>query len=1088
MKSTILFFIFCGLFSFGYSQGELFFVNPSGHKSQIRDVAVSNDKKYVITGSFDKTIKKWDIESGEIVMEYRSKIGPGFEGAVYFIELSPDNTFIAAGGWFGPEDESEDLGDIRIFDYHTGEVIQVLKGLGSPPKNINISSDSRYVIAGDAYSKILKWDVKTGQLLGKFDFHQFKEGKQLIAHDVQSDIMLSVDEAKNLCFWDINKLEKPLKVDKKSIPILLKKGFSDPTLNVTDLAVSPTKEDFAITIENFIIFFNKKYKSYAFVTTDNDRPGFIRFSKDGNRLLTGCISRGDEMHARLYQKTANNDWERIADFDAPNGSMICGEFIDDKTFVTPGGESNEVYIWSLDKDSNGKQVLLKDFKSNGFLPYAAGLSNGVIAYSDVWTENFGKSAFNKEFDLFLKSIEAYRPGKYTRPITEKDDYSIKWCRTYTASEGLQAGLEIKKANTAVDTIERDEYNGSRHTAYTFTQDNFIISGGDYGYLEAYKTDGKSYNRFIGHTDYIESVEISSDKKRLISSSADNTIRIWNIENLGKYDDNQASESVHDYYFHRKEKYPNLYSTMNQIVKELSLEGIYREKSISAWQKMIDAVKKHKLGQYFIEEMEIQLSIDRTVFVYPIVSIFMTKDGEWIIWNEEGYFSASKKGAQYVGYYVNQGKDQTAKFYPFEQFDLKYNRPDIILEELGLGSEKIRNFYYKAYLKRLEKMGLTEAQLGTDIHLPQLDVLSYKLSDDKKTIVLDIDAKDDKYKLDRLNVYINDVPIYGRNGIKIASQSKFKQEVKLDLADGKNKIQVSVLNDKGVESLKENVFVLNSQSGVKPNLYLITIGTSKYKDARFNLKYASKDALDVIATFKSDPAYANVFSKTLTDEQSTKKNIEDLKAFLQQSNRNDVVMVFIAGHGLLDENFDYYYATYDIDFNAPSGKGMLFTEIEELLDGIGALKKLLFMDTCHSGEVDKNEVEKDTKTIKKEENIEFRNVGVGVRKKQGEGLESTSELVKELFADLRRGTGSTIISSAGGAEYAMESSTWKNGLFTYCLLHGISSGKADKNNDGKTMLSELQNFVQEEVAKMSNGKQKPTSRIENLSLDYPIWVK
>ncbi|MCE3295064.1 MAG: hypothetical protein K0R65_778 [Crocinitomicaceae bacterium] len=1085
MKLTVLFLLLS--VSLCRAQGELFFVNPSGHKSQVRDVALSNDKKYVITGSFDKTIKKWDIETGEVVKEYRSKIGPGFEGAVYSIELSPDNRYLAAGGWFGPEDESEDLGDIRIFDYETGEVTRVLKGLGSPPKNIDISPDSKYVIAGDGYSKILKWDVTTGQKVGVFDYHKFETGKLLITHEARAGRMMSVDQEGTICFWDINNTAKPLKIDKKTVPGLMKKSMKGLANEVADLAISPTLEDYAFSLENLIVIYDQKYKAYAFIPNET-RPGFLRFSADGLRLLTGCVDRGSIMHAKVYEKNGK-DWLQIADFDAADGSMICGEFIDNNTYVTPGGESNQVYIWSLEKESSGKQKLLKNFSSNGFLPYAAGLNNGVIAFADVWTENMGKSEFNKEFDLFLKAIEPYSQRAYTRPIFNKDNYSINWCRTYNGAEGIQAGLEIKQGVRVLDTIKRDEYNGDRHTAYTFTNDNFIVTGGDYGFLEAYDVNGEVYNRFVGHTDYIESVEISTDKRRLISSSSDNTIRIWNIENLGKYEENQAKMSVYEYMkTEQSVKYPILFETLEKKIKELGLEKPYNEKSIKAWETIIKEIDKTNIGEYYHDMLSYMLNEYRTVFIYPIVSIFMTKEGEWIIWDEKGYFSASKKGAQYVGYYMNQGKDNTARFYPFEQFDLKYNRPDIILEELGLGSEKIRNFYYKAYLKRLEKMGITEKQMKGEIHLPEVAIKSQTLSADKKSVDIAFTASDAKYRLDRINVFINDVPVYGRAGIKVNKAGSYEQTIHLDLAEGRNKVQISALNDQGAESLKESFVLFTNKSDKKPDLYLITIGTSIYKDKRFNLKYAAKDAQDMVETFKHDPAYNQVFHEILLDEKSTKENIEQLKAFLQRSTRNDVVMVFIAGHGLLDENLDYYYATYDIDFNQPAMKGMLFSEIEELLDGIGALKKLLFMDTCHSGEVDKSEMEKESKVVKKEEDVEFRTAGQGVRKKEGEGLGNTSELVKELFSDLRRGTGSTVISSAGGAEYAMESSTWKNGLFTYCLLSGLSSQKADLNLDGKIMLSEVQQYVRSEVSRLSQGKQQPTSRLENLSLDYPIWIK
>jgi hypothetical protein len=52
--------------------------------------------------------------------------------------------------------------------------------------------------------------------------------------------------------------------------------------------------------------------------------------------------------------------------------------------------------------------------------------------------------------------------------------------------------------------------------------------------------------------------------------------------------------------------------------------------------------------------------------------------------------------------------------------------------------------------------------------------------------------------------------------------------------------------------------------------------------------------------------------------------------------------------VLDEQFNYFFGTWDMDFNEPSLKGIEYSEIEALLDGITALRKLIFMDTCHSG--------------------------------------------------------------------------------------------------------------------------------------------
>lgn len=145
-----------------------------------------------------------------------------------------------------------------------------------------------------------------------------------------------------------------------------------------------------------------------------------------------------------------------------------------------------------------------------------------------------------------------------------------------------------------------------------------------------------------------------------------------------------------------------------------------------------------------------------------------------------------------------------------------------------------------------------------------------------------------------------------------------------------------------------------------------------------------------------------------------------------------------------------------------------------------------MDTCHSGELDKEEVEESKAEDVRLGDVEFRAVGAGVRQKEGFGFENAGELMENMFVDVRKGTGATVISSAGGAEFAMESSQWQNGLFTYCLLNGLQTKKADSNHDGEIHVSELRAYVYDEVTKMSGGKQKPTARAQNLSIDYRVW--
>ena len=55
-----------------------------------------------------------------------------------------------------------------------------------------------------------------------------------------------------------------------------------------------------------------------------------------------------------------------------------------------------------------------------------------------------------------------------------------------------------------------------------------------------------------------------------------------------------------------------------------------------------------------------------------------------------------------------------------------------------------------------------------------------------------------------------------------------------------------------------------------------------------------------------------------------------------------------------------------------------------------------------------------------------------------------------------------------------------------LLEGLKKRKADINNDGKIMLSELKDYMHKAVPALTKGMQQPTFRSENIRGDFRIW--
>ncbi|HET6471215.1 MAG TPA: caspase family protein, partial [Pseudomonadales bacterium] len=464
-----------------------------------------------------------------------------------------------------------------------------------------------------------------------------------------------------------------------------------------------------------------------------------------------------------------------------------------------------------------------------------------------------------------------------------------------------------------------------------------------------------------------------------------------------------------------------------------------------------------------------------------------------------YYRASKSRIKGIAFRVG------GQLYPFEQFDLRFNRPDIVLERLGLADADSIQAYRQAYLRRLKKVGFTEAMLGADFHLPTVTLAASEVpvATEAATLPLTIAARDDKYALDRLQVFVNDVPVFGTRGVPIdGDRHDVQTKIDVPLVAGRNKIQVSVLNRQGAESLRQTAYTNATGAFAPGDVYLVTIGVSRYANAAYNLRYAAKDAGDFAAAYtvdRGDAQRGTVHVLALTNERATRDEIRRAKDWLQQAKVGDLAIVFAAGHGMTDSAENYFFGTYDIDPQNPSQHGLPYEDFENLLDGIAPLRKMLLIDTCFSGEIDKDDTvvvaraddssqgqqgRVSMRAFKAERGIQV--IADDAPAAGGELNAAVLRFQQDWFADLRRGTGAVVISSASGNEFAFEGEQWNNGVFTYALLQGLRNGAADTDHDQRITVGELQAYVIEQVRKLTAGGQNPTVRRENLDYDFNVY--
>lgn len=132
------------------------------HTATINRLDVDRAERFVVTGSEDKTARVWSLPEGKLLTVLRPPIGPGNQGKVYAVAISPDGSTVAVGGWMS---SVEDGKLIYLFDRQTGRILHRFTGLESVVHHLTFSPDGRYLAAGLGANGIRVWRMADRELV-----------------------------------------------------------------------------------------------------------------------------------------------------------------------------------------------------------------------------------------------------------------------------------------------------------------------------------------------------------------------------------------------------------------------------------------------------------------------------------------------------------------------------------------------------------------------------------------------------------------------------------------------------------------------------------------------------------------------------------------------------------------------------------------------------------------------------------------------------------------------------------------------------------------------------------------------------------
>ena len=153
------------------------------------------------------------------------------------------------------------------------------------------------------------------------------------------------------------------------------------------------------------------------------------------------------------------------------------------------------------------------------------------------------------------------------------------------------------------------------------------------------------------------------------------------------------------------------------------------------------------------------------------------------------------------------------------------------------------------------------------------------------------------------------------------------------------------------------------------------------------------------------------------------------------------------------------------------------KLQAVFNRIGARKRLLILDACHSGNA--AAIQMHPKGSPGTDTLKLAKRGLNAIRNRASNVVSErnyAEIVKQQLTDVNDETGVIVFSATSGGGAAFESDRWGNGIFTSMLIRALSSDVADENNDKKLQVQELIEYVIRAVNEATNGQQLPESSI------------
>ena len=256
--------------------------------------------------------------------------------------------------------------------------------------------------------------------------------------------------------------------------------------------------------------------------------------------------------------------------------------------------------------------------------------------------------------------------------------------------------------------------------------------------------------------------------------------------------------------------------------------------------------------------------------------------------------------------------------------------------------------------------------------------------------------------------------------------------------GTNLFHANAVSSESVLGATAQVPVTVTAPPRAPVLHVLTVAINEYLDPQLNLNYALPDARGIqrIMEAKYGQIFGEVRFYEVFNEQATRRGMAAALAEMQNTQPEDVVVIYYAGHGEASES-DFFFVTHEFELPISARRlerrALSASKLQSYIENIGARRVIMLIDACKSGSA-------------------------------VEGFRD--QMDRRVIRRLGQSVGLHIVSATAKQQFAVEHEQLGHGVFTYALIDAMNGAADQEPRDGNLTVREVVQYSEEAVPSLS----------------------